>query len=736
MRERQQVAPKADTEAAKPQEVRSSPAQDDRTPLIRPRLNLMVKSVGDPPSPPLVMGGASVTVQRQKNDFAVEMRDGQAVVAGRPDRVFTSSMGNHVTAFKLHRDAVEHALSHSTPKASARALLTLTAKVGEHSALKYVNNLSSDHKKKLEDTQKSLLKYRQALGNELGRDSDFGDSHISVMQEMSKLYLEYRELLPAATLNTGSNGNQGEQSATPLHMIDENTSEKTALGSLEYLLDPEAAHSVYNSKDANALADAAPGFVMKGPNDIPIPIPSEDRALQMARNHYESIIDSNPEAISAAFGKKATEDEVVDHFASIIRSGKRTQKTSGFMQIGNQERDRFATSIKMKNGKISEFSVGGRPLSSLLNPREEGSHTTAWAVNVELVRKALLNATPDKARENLLGLVEHYKRQHTRSEFLEGLFGAGLNAPDIPKESDIRSLQKGARTVLTSLNRMKGAALEAAVNNSRNESQHLNIIREAQKKPRNFSKKKVGVALNGLIDISGLDKVTTPLMKPSDKYGTILPFNSNSYNKNAVILFSNHVSSMEELLPNSSNSLRKSIFKEKRGESELKTILEGGIPYIDMHSKKTDLDNIHELAGRIFSSQVHGKVNSDEGDFSMNVKVESKERPSRKGKRISYVNDSDIESESEYTREKNRSQSRESHRRNRNKAKNSASSKHYTNKMTSKERDREKSRKNFSIDKKSYQSIGKRNGKKKNHDRSRSRSGSGSGSESETRKRR
>ena len=130
-----------------------------------------------------------------------DLRIKETAIVGRPSRLFGSSMGDHTTAFSVHRRSIENALKGMSLRLAAEYI------VGDNGLLAKSQLLPGAQEAILNASgRKEEIEWYQANIRSLGEDlktavDNDGLGAPLILQRLIGSYLEYRELIPLSALN-------------------------------------------------------------------------------------------------------------------------------------------------------------------------------------------------------------------------------------------------------------------------------------------------------------------------------------------------------------------------------------------------------------------------------------------------------------------------------------------------------------------------------------------------------
>ncbi|MBB6729897.1 hypothetical protein [Cohnella zeiphila] len=125
---------------------------------------------------------------------------GRLVIAGRPDRVFGKSMGDHTTAFSVHEAAIRMRVEGRTPAEAIQAMLELAESTFSLPGMNLVSQLPEGHLAKYNDALKHLLSFRGPLKAAVASSRD------SATETASDVAMNATPSAPPVTANDNASG--------------------------------------------------------------------------------------------------------------------------------------------------------------------------------------------------------------------------------------------------------------------------------------------------------------------------------------------------------------------------------------------------------------------------------------------------------------------------------------------------------------------------------------------------
>lgn len=227
-------------------------------------------------------------------------------IVGRPDRVFSNSMGDHTTAFATHIEAIKLKMEGKTLKEALAGIAELHSEALKLPGYSLKDNLPKDegfafgsaraHGSRLEAAETTLLAdIKTATGQQDGDQTEFA----LTLQECVNTYLEFRELIPLSTINVLSvapaqaGKGKGESGHASVLAVNERSdtagSKETIREAMLGTFDVYAAALVVASTDPVVLTKLAPGLDPK--------TAIAKRSTMLALQHIQSMASEFPKSL-------------------------------------------------------------------------------------------------------------------------------------------------------------------------------------------------------------------------------------------------------------------------------------------------------------------------------------------------------------------------------------------------------------------------------------------------------
>lgn len=589
---------------------------------------------GPPNRPPLTATSPLSPVEKSSDHAAVQIMSKGTVVGGRPKGwAIGNSMGNHVSAYKLHKGAVEAALRGDDLDGSITRMTELADHLKQHPAYSTLKGVNADVRGA--DDRFTKLDATVAKLNSMGIDDN---QKLSLLQEAGKHYLAVHEILPGAVaFNAPGGGNAEGQafSVTEMKRIYDADKKNDHMAAIKKSFDLMMDDRVYKS-----IKDSSPEDVdamMPGMGVI-----AKNGTLQdhLAAGHVHSI-----EAAAIAMGRDPAEfvqdlfgsrGDALAHYKTYIDPSHNNDHTFGAVLDENytdKELDsaNFAVNLALSSDgrRITGINSKPRPDSNLESNEGMGSHLTSWGTYDALMKKTVKGQTLEGAAEQLSNVAHHVNINRQISEKMTGLDGETDLVSTTKPHASLMALQESARTLMIAMNKTKGAAASNAVNNYKNEAAYLKLLNPEEQsifasKP---SKGQLSTAFHGLLDLSSLD--VDPAARGTDNFEEDL-LNSS---KNKILAYARHTQTMLGVSP-------KAVDAAVETHYDLKT--SKGIYYSKIHDAMKDPDaainilnifddkeDIHKFADHISGRQPETKSNSDREAFVPSGNLDTHGLPSR-----------------------------------------------------------------------------------------------------------
>lgn len=264
-------------------------------------------------------------------------RISEVQVAGRPDSVFSGSMGDHTTAFSVHAEGIKQQLTGQTYAEGFRTLKDLKGKLANLPGYKLIANLEDSHRERFDAALAKLEAELQAIEQVLApseeaaassaasaSESKGGDSAnnsylASQIQKIVHHYLEVRELIPLSTFNIREKSALGGRGKGEGRYVDVLRNYKAAQDAsykgpsnaeaeiaIEKMFDLSSSAAVLGTANPQMLSQMAPGVVPK-PDSSGSVVAAPDPAKMLGEvwtQHLLSIETSFPEVAAIAKSSK------------------------------------------------------------------------------------------------------------------------------------------------------------------------------------------------------------------------------------------------------------------------------------------------------------------------------------------------------------------------------------------------------------------------------------------------
>lgn len=230
---------------------------------------------------------AQLQVAPDKVDASTLIITGVSIV-GRPPPTFSSSMGDHSTAFTVHVNAIQLALEGVPLNQAAARLQDLAQGLLRSPGAALIGNLPPRQAGMWREAYQRLVNANGQLVK--GADP-------AAVQEYIAAYLELRELVPLSTVNTGSvskatSGKGKGEDCGALRAQAAGVKQDPAIlyGEIVGLLDVRAVALACVEPDQERLNDLAPG--------LPANLDSQHRAQLFVEQHLRTIQTAFPGALA------------------------------------------------------------------------------------------------------------------------------------------------------------------------------------------------------------------------------------------------------------------------------------------------------------------------------------------------------------------------------------------------------------------------------------------------------
>jgi hypothetical protein len=230
------------------------------------------------PIQPVQLSGPRPVIQRQVTaqiiaDKSNQSRIGRVAIAGRPERVFGSTMGDHSTAFSVHVEAVRVRVEGYTVQDAIKNFYGLVKSVEHLPGMQVVKHLPPAHAEKFLAAAAELFRLADLI-NKAGEKND-ADAAMLFLQELISAYLSFRELIPLSVINVKAKGahlagkgkgEPGKASSLTNHQRGNFQNAKTLYESILALFDASAVALAVSEQSPELTAKMAPGLPRTNPN--------------------------------------------------------------------------------------------------------------------------------------------------------------------------------------------------------------------------------------------------------------------------------------------------------------------------------------------------------------------------------------------------------------------------------------------------------------------------------------
>ena len=577
-------------------------------------------NVGPTNRPLLGNIGATLSEGKSSHHAAVQMMGDRTVVGGRPKGwAIDGSMGNHVSAYKLHKGVVEAALDANDIDGSIKRMETLATHLKTHPAYDTLKKAGADvglADQRLDNLDKTVAKLKGG--------GITGDQKISLLQEAGKHYLAAHEILPGAVaFNAPGGGNAEGQalSVTEMKRIfgakSQYTYKDAIKNSFDFMVDDRVYTDIKGKgeEDVNNMMPGMGGMAGKG-----------TLLDNLAGGHVHSIeaaaiaLNVKPQQlIDELYGSKA---KAVQHFKKYMDPDKVHTKALGVTlpkELADDTSDsaNFAVNLTLsENGKkIVDMNSKPRPGTNLDAHEGMGSHLTSWGTYEALLKNAVKDKTLKNAATGMVDVAQHVNTNRMISAKMEGLDGDIGLVNGVEPKAKLMDIQAKARALMIAMNKTKGAAVPNAVNNSRNESGYLKTLSVANgtrygPKP---TKGELSTAFHGLMDLSALE--VDPADNGTDGYEEAL-INSS---KNKILTYTRHTQTMLGVSDAAVDAAEQTHKKGKTASgvkySEIFKAMREPTTAINILDNFNTLDEMHAFANYISDKQPETKPNKDKEGY-------------------------------------------------------------------------------------------------------------------------
>lgn len=357
---------------------------------------------------------------------------GGVAIVGRPESVYSGTMGDHTTAFTVIASGLANKLSGKTISEASTILAGLVGELSKLPGYKYLyeGTLPSSHAQRLNEAMEKVhfyvndfRKFRKSKRkNETGLftvhvenedEYEFSASLVSHLQQWIDAYLEARELIPMSTINTKAiseslAGKGKGESASALVSAEnkESISTDQILYSAWGTFDARSAAAVCIEDNSERLTVIAPGV-------SPIWDYEQKKEL-LIRQHLQTLKSIYPNTMQRVYDEKRYSDlwseleKSIDQKAEEslkVRKGEIKPEKSPQKRVIKEGKRYLTTALSVDEvGYIQHVKIGGRGTSPYSDTM--GAHSTAWIVLTDSIWSQLNGLSLMDAAEKLAEIAD------------------------------------------------------------------------------------------------------------------------------------------------------------------------------------------------------------------------------------------------------------------------------------------------------------------------------------------
>lgn len=401
------------------------------------------------------VAGGILPIQRVVTQILSGDEDGrikEIVIVGRPDKAFTSTAGDHATAFTTIQVGVENMLKGKTVREASEVMSRLANDLYALPGMKFVNYLGDREKGRFIEKEQDLRYWREYFSkwrkknNRRKREmtghypeqinsllfppkilDDVDDissmpdevdgSMVGALQNYVDAYLELRELVPLSTINTKSINEAlaGKGKGETARWLEENEKNEkiTENSKLSPTVLKRLETTVLGLFDARAAALTIlykNGKVAPGVTDASVYLQDINLMDAFIYQHIQTLWSFYPKTMQLLY-TAGYQDSVMVLMEKAINSKiketlelqKEGLPTPKNIRSGNRPLKKYqAASMDVNDNIVTNVRFGGRPKSPF--PGTMGAHTTAWIVITDRIWTGLVGLTVEEAAVELLEL--------------------------------------------------------------------------------------------------------------------------------------------------------------------------------------------------------------------------------------------------------------------------------------------------------------------------------------------
>ncbi|QHS63002.1 eCIS core domain-containing protein [Chitinophaga agri] len=401
------------------------------------------------------VAGAILPVQRVVTQILPGEEDGRIkdiVIVGRPDKAFSSTAGDHATAFTAIQVGIENKLRGKTVREASEVMSGLVSDLNALPGMRFVQHLKDYEQERFMEKKSELSYWVEYFRNWRQKNNwrkrmltgaypeytnsliappkiqddvddisilpdEINGSLVGALQNYVDAYLELRELVPLSTINTKSisealAGKGKGETARLLEVFegDEKIKPDTKLIGSQLNALETTILGLFDARAAALTILYQNGTVAPGVTSESVYWQDVNLTWAFIRQHINTLWSFYPKTmqlISDAKHLAKIEAIMKERIEAKIIETKKLQQEGGPKQKNprgkNSRLKKYqAASIDVEDNMIVNVRFGGRPKSPF--SQTMGAHTTAWIVITDRIWTGLVGLTVEQAAAELLNL--------------------------------------------------------------------------------------------------------------------------------------------------------------------------------------------------------------------------------------------------------------------------------------------------------------------------------------------
>jgi len=287
----------------------------------------------------------------------------QVIVRGRPERVFSNSMGDHTTAFIVQQEGLNIALQEKTIPEAIGVMEKLLQTLDKLPGFKFMG-IGEDRNSASTTIGKRFLQELKTLDNSLTSAKSSDDQNIKIhhLQIAVNAYLSARELIPFSTINVGEKSKgkagRGHGESGPAAVLSEyerstenskDFSDDDLTNAVYKLFDYQSAGMLSSTKEQDMISRMTAGISLDST------LKPEDRLNLIWEQHKLSIATMFPK-VFAKIQDKLTSDNIVN----VIKNLEEEEFNDRARRVQCILEQALISYTNIKNPKVISFKSGSR----------------------------------------------------------------------------------------------------------------------------------------------------------------------------------------------------------------------------------------------------------------------------------------------------------------------------------------------------------------------------------------